>query len=175
MTSHASGSSHEHPGPRSVDGILEQWAVEYHEVNAAPMGIIGRIWRLSRYLEHGVQRRLDDFGCTLPEFDVLATLRRSGEPYSLTAGELMRSAMVTSGAVTNRVDRLIRRGWVTRVADSENKRIKRITLTPEGFDLVNRIVPVHVENERKLLSALSENEQSILAALLKKLSSSYEE
>lgn len=86
----------------------------------------------------------------------------------------MRSAMVTSGAVTNRVDRLISRGWVTRVADSENKRIKRITLTPEGLELVNRIVPVHVENERKLLSALSENEQSTLTALLKKLSSSYE-
>jgi DNA-binding MarR family transcriptional regulator len=173
MTRDASEGGQEHK-PRSVDGILEQWAVEYREVNAAPMGIIGRIWRLSRYLEHGVQRGLDDFGCTLPEFDVLATLRRSGEPYSLNAGELMRSAMVTSGAVTNRVDRLIARGWVTRVADSKNKRIKRITLTPEGLDLVNRIVPVHVENERKLLSGLSENEQSILTGLLKKLSSSYE-
>ncbi len=174
MTGDTSGAGQKHTRSRSVDDILEQWAAEYREVNAAPMGIIGRVWRLSRYFEQGVQRSLDDFGCTLPEFDVLATLRRSGAPYSLTAGELMHSAMVTSGAVTNRVDRLIGRGWVTRVVDQENKRVRRITLTAEGLDLVNRIVPAYLENEWKLLSALSENEQSTLAVLLKKLSSDYE-
>ncbi|WP_326837503.1 MarR family transcriptional regulator [Amycolatopsis rhabdoformis] len=160
---------------KSVDDILTQWAESYREVDAAPMGIIGRVWRLSRYFEQGVQRRLDDFGCTLPEFDVLATLRRSGSPYSLTAGELMHSAMVTSGAVTNRVDRLVERGWVTRVADPNNRRVRCITLTPEGLDLVNRIVPAHLENERQMLSTLSGSEQDTLETLLKKLAADHEQ
>jgi DNA-binding MarR family transcriptional regulator len=154
----------------SVDDILLQWEKEYSEVDASPMGIIGRIWRLSRAFEVGVQQLLSQFGCTLPEFDVLATLRRSGDPYSLTAGELMRSAMVTSGAVTNRVDRLLDRGWVTRTVDPANKRVRRITLTDAGLELVNRIVPAHVDNELKLISSLSPEEQEGLAALLRKLS-----
>ena len=154
----------------TVDDILDQWGKEYSDVDVAPMGVIGRVWRLSRYFESAVSDVLGEFGCTLPEFDVLATLRRSGAPYSLTAGELMRSAMVTSGAVTNRVDRLVERGWVTRTVDPHNKRIRRITLTQDGLDLVNRIVPAHVDNERRLLSPLTQEEQDLLAALLRKLS-----
>lgn len=152
-----------------VDGILRQWAQEYPQLDASPMGVIGRVWRLSRLLEHRVQAVLSEFECSLADFDVLATLRRSGPPYSLTAGQLMSSAMVTSGAITNRVDRLVERGLVTREPNADNRRIRQISLTPTGLDLVNQMVPAHVTNERDLLSALSAAEYDDLVAVLRKL------
>lgn len=152
-----------------VDDILEQWAHEYPQLDASPMGIVGRIWRLSRHLEQQVQTVLAQFDCSLPDFDVLATLRRSGPPYSLTAGQLMESAMVTSGAVTNRVDRLIERGLVTREPNAANRRIKQISLTPAGLDLIDKMIPVHVANERRMLSALTARENENLIAVLRKL------
>jgi DNA-binding MarR family transcriptional regulator len=152
-----------------VDAILQQWAHEYPYVDTSPMGVIGRIWRLSRHLEQRVQAVLAQFECSLPDFDVLATLRRSGPPYSLTAGQLMSSAMVTSGAITNRVDRLVERGLVTREANADNRRIRQISLSPAGLDLVERMVPAHVQNEGDLLSALTTAEYDDLVAILRKL------
>ncbi|MGV9799446.1 MarR family winged helix-turn-helix transcriptional regulator [Mycobacterium sp. NPDC003449] len=157
-----------------VDGILDQWAHEYPQLDASPMGIVGRVWRLSRHLEQQVQTALAQFDCSLADFDVLATLRRSGPPYSLTAGQLMESAMVTSGAITNRVDRLVERGLVTREPNVDNRRIKQISLTAAGLDLVDRMIPVHVANERRMLAPLTSAENANLRAVLRKLLHAYE-
>ncbi|MGV0743947.1 MarR family winged helix-turn-helix transcriptional regulator [Mycolicibacterium sp. XJ870] len=152
-----------------VDGILQQWSHEYPQVDTSPMGVVGRIWRLSRHLEQRVQLVLAQFDCSLPDFDVLATLRRSGPPYSLTAGQLMSSAMVTSGAITNRVDRLVERGLVTREPNADNRRIRQISLSPDGLELVDKMLPAHVQNERELLSPLSADEYDDLVSILRKL------
>ncbi|HYY09822.1 MAG TPA: MarR family transcriptional regulator, partial [Kineosporiaceae bacterium] len=102
-------------------------------------------------------------------FDVLATLRRSGAPYALTAGDLMRSAMVTSGAITQRLDRLEARGWVRRGPHPGDGRVVLVTLTDDGRSLVDRVLPDHLATEERLLAALSPEQRTTLAALLRTL------
>ncbi|GAA0361001.1 MarR family transcriptional regulator [Actinoallomurus spadix] len=153
----------------AVDEILGQWARERPDMDVWPMGIIGRIKRLSRI----VDRELKDFfaghGLEQWEFDVLATLRRSGPPYTLTAGALNRAAMVTSGAITNRIDRLAAKGLVERVPDEQDRRSVRVRLTERGRALVDEIVGLHVANEARLLSSLSPERRTELAGLLRDL------
>src|SRR5262245_18088856 len=99
-------------------------------------------------------------------YDVLATLRRAGEPYELTAGDLVRQSMVTTGAVTNRIDRLAERGLVERVPAGDRRKVM-VRLTRSGLDLVDEVVTGHMATERALLSALSPRQQVDLAALLR--------
>ncbi|NED95116.1 MarR family transcriptional regulator [Phytoactinopolyspora alkaliphila] len=153
----------------NVDRVLEQWRAERPDLDAAPMGVIGRISRAARCLERELQEIFDRHGLQTWEFDILATLRRSGRPYQLTAGGLVASAMVTSGAITNRIDRLVARGLVTRVTDPNNRRSVLITLTDQGLDLVNEAVERHVANEHRLLSVFTQAEQDELAGLLRTL------
>lgn len=153
----------------SVDRVLEQWRTERPDLDPAPMGVIGRISRAARFLERELQENFTRHGLQRWEFDILATLRRSGAPYQLTAGGLVASSMVTSGAITNRIDRLEARGLVTRVTDPANRRSVLITLTDQGLALVDEAVEQHVANERRLLSILSQAEQDELAGLLRTL------
>lgn len=153
----------------SVDRVLEQWAAERPDVDASPMGVVGRVQRASRLLDRGLRDGFSAHGLALWEFDILATLRRSGPPYRLTAGELVASSMVTSGAITNRVDRLWQRRLVARDIDPDNRRSVLITLTEQGREVVDAALVDHVANESRLLSALSPEEQAQLAALLRKL------
>jgi DNA-binding MarR family transcriptional regulator len=99
-------------------------------------------------------------------YDVLATLRRSGEPYELHAGDLMRQSMVTTGAVTNRIDRLEQRGLVERAASNDRRKVI-VRLTKQGFDTVENVVGAHMEAEREVLSGLSARERHDLARLLR--------
>jgi DNA-binding MarR family transcriptional regulator len=103
------------------------------------------------------------------EFDVLATLRRTGAPYELPMGGLLAHTMVTSGAVTNRIDRLEARGLVRRSPSSQDRRSIRVRLTDAGLDLVDTVVAGHLDNERRLLAPLDAPEREDLAALLRKL------
>jgi DNA-binding MarR family transcriptional regulator len=105
------------------------------------------------------------------EFDVLATLRRSGAPYELSAGALLKTAMVTSGAITNRVDRMEAKGLVERVRDPGDRRGVHIRLTPAGLKLIDELVPLHVANERRLLATLGDSDRGALADLLRTLAS----
>lgn len=152
-----------------VDRVLEQWRTERPDLTADPMGVVGRIQRASRLLERGLSENFARHGLQLWEFDILATLRRAGPPYRLTAGALSDSAMVTSGAITNRIDRLEARGLVTRETDPENRRQVSITLTEEARGLVDDVLVGHVANEDRLLASLSAAEQRRLAALLRTL------
>ncbi|MEY9886753.1 DNA-binding MarR family transcriptional regulator [Catenulispora sp. MAP12-49] len=155
----------------AVDAIIAMWAREKPELDAAPMGIVGRISRLSRLLDKELKDFFAGHGLEFWEFDVLATLRRSGEPYELSAGALLKTAMVTSGAITNRVDRMETKGLVQRVPDPGDRRGVRIRLTPAGLELIDKLMPLHVANERRLLAALGDDERGALADLLRALAS----
>lgn len=152
-----------------VDRILEQWAEERPDLDASPMGVFGRLSRAERVLDQALSRTFNRSGLVRGEFDVLATLRRNGEPYSLAPTELYRSMMLSSGAMTNRLDRLEERGLVRRSPDPGDRRGVRITLTGKGLDLIEEAVEAHVEGEEKLLGSLGGEDRARLAALLREL------
>lgn len=157
------------PERDAVDRILEQWRAERPDLDPSPMGVIGRVSRLARLLDRRLQENFDRFDLQHWEFDVLATLRRTGTPYRLTAGGLVASSMVTSGAITNRIDRLVARGLVTREADPANRRSVLVTLTATGIALVDEAVAAHVRHEEALLAGLSTDDRAQLAGLLRTL------
>ncbi|WP_433471715.1 MarR family winged helix-turn-helix transcriptional regulator [Spirillospora sp. CA-142024] len=153
----------------AVDAILAQWGRERPDLDVSAMGVVGRISRAQLLLG----RELKDFfaarGLESWEFDVLATLRRHGAPYELTAGALLKAAMVTSGAITNRIDRMEAKGLVERVRDAGDRRSVRIRLTPRGLEIVDELVGLHAANEERLLAALDPEARERLAAALRTL------
>ncbi|MFA1543584.1 MarR family winged helix-turn-helix transcriptional regulator [Actinomadura monticuli] len=153
----------------AVDEILAQWARERPDVDVSAMGVIGRISRAQLLLGRELKRFFAEQGLESWEFDVLATLRRHGAPYELTAGALLRAAMVTSGAITNRIDRMEAKGLVERVRDAADRRSVRIRLAPRGLELVDELVALHAANEDRLLAALDPAERERLAAALRAL------
>lgn len=153
----------------AVDALMDQWRRERPDLDIWPMGVIGRLSRLSRLLERELKEFFAGHGLESWEFDVLATLRRSGSPYELTAGALLKSAMVTSGAITNRIDRLEAKGLVERVRRGHDRRSVSVRLTPRGLEIVDEVVALHVANEARLLGSLAEDERDRLAATLRTL------
>lgn len=158
-----------------VDAILAQWQRERPDLDVSPMGIIGRMTRLSKHLERGIQATFSNFGLQIGEFDVLATLRRSGQPYRLSPTELFNTLMVSSGTMTHRIDRLEQAGLVERIPDPSDRRGTLIQLTSQGFEVIESAVTAHVDNEHRLLNGLEEAERQVLAQLLRKLLISFEE
>jgi len=130
------------------------------------MQVIGRVSRLSRLIDRRLAENFARHGLENWMYDVLATLRRAGEPYELTAGDLVRQSMVTTGAVTNRIDRLAERGLVERAPAGDRRKVI-VRLTRSGLDLVDEVVAGHMATERALLSALSPRQQADLAGLLR--------
>ena len=159
-------------GNDAVDLILRQWAVERPDLDVSAMGVFGRLSRTARVLDHLLAQTFGRYSLNGGEFDVLAALRRAGEPYSLTPTQLYRSMMLSSAAMTNRIDRLQERGLVSREPDPYDRRGVRISLTTEGLELIEDAVTAHVEGEERLLDTLSEEERQRLAELLSKLMSS---
>jgi DNA-binding MarR family transcriptional regulator len=153
----------------NVDWRLDQWRAERPDIDPSPMGVVARIQRASRLLERELRDNFARHGLQLWEFDVLGTLLRSGPPYQLTAGQLVESAMVTSGAITNRIDRLVAREFVTREVDPANRRSVLITLTDSGRELINEVVVTHVDLEARLLADLTGADREQLAGLLRRL------
>jgi DNA-binding MarR family transcriptional regulator len=152
----------------AVDRVIEQWAAVRPEVDVSPIKVVGRVSRLSRLIDRRLADNFARFGIENWMYDVLATLRRSGEPYELTAGELVRQAMVTTGAITNRIDRLEARGFVERAGAADRRKVI-VRLTPAGLELVDEVVLAHAETERDLLSTLSARQQQELATMLRTL------
>lgn len=156
-------------GPDGVDRIVEQWRRERPDLDPSPMHVIGRISRLHLVLHERLLRVFERYDLGRGEFDVLATLRRAGEPYELTAGELWGATMVTSGAVTKRVDRLERAGLVVRRAAADDARGRLVKLTDRGLQVIDDAIVEHVRHEDRLLSGLTASERSTLTDLLRKL------
>ena len=152
-----------------VEKILKQWKNERPDLDTSPMGIIGRVWRLERILTKSVQQILSKYDLNHGEFDVLCVLRRSGEPYSLTPSRLLRSLMLSSGALTNRIDRLEEAQMVMRSANPNDRRGVVVSLTTKGLAVINEAIESHVANEHILVEGISKQEQQQLAKLLKKL------
>jgi DNA-binding MarR family transcriptional regulator len=152
-----------------VDFILKQWRTQRPDLDVSPMGIVGRLTRLSRLVGDEIGRTFNAHGLDRPSFDVLATLYRAGPPHRLTPLELMRASMVTSGAITQRLDRLEDSGLVKRTPSDSDGRGVHVTLTEKGLLLIKSTLPDHLETENRILSALSRKERADLAGLLRKL------
>ncbi len=149
-----------------VQRILEQWGRERPDLDVASMGLIGRIKRLYSHLTGAMGETFAAHGLNLASFDGLATLRRSGEPYEMTPGELIASTMVTSGTMTHRIDQLVAAGYVKRVRNAEDGRSVLIKLTDDGFDVIDAAVTDHVETQARLTSGLTDSQFKRLNRLL---------
>ena len=150
----------------SVDAVLEEWRRECPGLDVSPIGVVGRIMRLSRLWDKEIKDFLAGHGLEPGEFDILSTLRRSGEPYELTAGTFLKASLVTTGAITLRVDRMDTKGLVTRVPDAADRRSVKIRLTPLGLETIDRVLPLHLANEARLLEALGADGREDLAGTL---------
>lgn len=154
----------------AVDRVLAQWAQIRPDLDVSAMGVLGRLTRLTRTLERRLQTVFSHHGLLPGEFDILATLRRADPGGTgMTAGALASATMVTSGAITNRIDRLIAKNLVTREVDPTNRRTVLVTLTPHGAALLDQALVDHVSNEEALLEPLSADQREQLADLLRKL------
>jgi DNA-binding MarR family transcriptional regulator len=152
-----------------VDDILDQWRRERPDLDTSPMGVIGRLSRVTALISKELEANFARHGLTRPDFDVLATLRRSGAPFTLTVGRLQATMMISSGTTTHRVDRLEQQGFVTRTPDPADRRGVLVQLTPAGRTLVDEAVPTHVALEHALLAELPPDRRDALADLLREL------
>lgn len=149
-----------------VDMVLAQWAAQRPDLDVSPMAVIGRLSRLARVVDTRLGRTFAEHGLDRASFDVLATLRRSDPPHRLTPTALMGSSMVTSGAITQRLDRLAARGLVTRTPSAKDGRSQEVSLTPEGHALIDRALPDHLATEQAILAPLDASARAGLAATL---------
>lgn len=156
----------------AIDKILEQWQRERPDLDASPMGVVGRIARLTKHLDRSVLATVSEFGLNLGEFDVLATLRRSGQ---LSPTALFRALMISSGTITHRIDRLEQAEWVKRIPDPNDRRGTLIVLTDKGLNLIEQAVEAYVANVHQIVSALEESERESLTLLLRRLVLSFEQ
>jgi DNA-binding MarR family transcriptional regulator len=152
-----------------VDEILEQWRRERPDLDAAPIGVVGRVSRLARELERRLEPVYRAHGLEPGWHDLLATLRRSGPPFRMRPTDLTSALMLTSSGTTKRLDRLEQAGLVAREPDPADRRGTLIALTDEGRALIDGLTPEHLANEDRLLGALTPDEREQLAGLLRKL------
>ena len=153
----------------AVDKILDQWRQERPDLDVRAMGPVGRLSRVFHHNARAMGTTFARHGLNAAGFDVLATLRRSPPPHALSPGELMGAMMITSGTMTNRIEQLAKAGFVTRSSDPKDARRALVKLTQKGFDLIEAVVAEHVETQKSLLTALSEDEIRQLDAALRKL------
>ncbi|MCW4386094.1 MarR family transcriptional regulator [Salinibacterium sp. SYSU T00001] len=154
--------------PDRVARIQAEWRRERPDLDVSPQGVIGRLHRLAAHLTEELREVYTRHGLGEGDFDVLAALRRAGEPFERSAGELAEHTMVTTGAMTKRIDRLERAGLVTRRVSETDARGRVVALTPAGRDLIDRAFTEHMANEHRLQEALSPDEARQLEALLVK-------
>ena len=152
-----------------VDDLIEAWERERSDLDLAPVAVFSRISRLARRLDLARRDAFTKHGIELWEFDVLAALRRAGAPYELSPGRLLRETLVTSGTMTNRVDRLTTRGLVERYPDPADRRGVLVRLTAEGKATVDAAFEELLAAERELLADLPTHDREQLAGLLRTL------
>jgi DNA-binding MarR family transcriptional regulator len=158
-----------------VDRVIAEWTRERPTLDLSAVAVAARLGRAARYLDEGLERVFGAYGLSRGTFDVLASLRRAGPPYRRSPTELYRTLMRTSGAMTHRLGKLEADGLIRRVPDPEDGRSVLVELTPKGRRLLDRVAPVHLANERRLLEPLSEAERTALAGLLRKLLLAFEQ
>ncbi|AJT40694.1 MarR family winged helix-turn-helix transcriptional regulator [Psychromicrobium lacuslunae] len=149
-----------------VARIQAQWRQERPELDVSPQGVIGRLHRLAGFLSEELAVVYQRFGLGEGDFDVLAALRRAGAPFERAPGELASFTMVTTGAITKRIDRLERAGLVSRRVSESDGRARVVGLTDAGRQLIDQAFTEHMKNEHRLLSVLSEPDAKELERLL---------
>lgn len=158
-----------------VDKALEQWASERPDLDTQSMAITGRILRIAAFFQEEMQKTFQQFGLNRASFDLMATLLRTGSPYCLSPNELLASSMVTSGTMTNRIDRLVDAGLVNRTQNNHDKRSFSIALTDKGYELINKAIEAHTQTLCRLTTAIPDEEHSMLVSLLKKITLHFED
>jgi DNA-binding MarR family transcriptional regulator len=150
-----------------VDDLVTAWRAQRPDLDVEPMQVLSRISRLARHLDIARRGAFADHGLESWEFDVLSALRRQGPPFQLTPGALLRATLVTSGTMTNRVDRLVRKGLVRREPDPRDKRGVLVTLSDQGREQVDAALADLLRRERALLAGLDRDERRRLADMMR--------
>ncbi len=158
-----------------VDLLVEAWQRERSDLDLRPLEVLSRVSRLSHHLDRARRAAFAEHGLESWEFDVLAALRRAGTPYQLSPGRLIRETLVTSGTMTNRVDRLLTRGLVERLPDPSDRRGVLVRLTEEGRMTVDGALEGLLRREEQLLGGLDTAEHTRLATLLRQLVAPFED
>ena len=161
-------------GPDAIDRIEDAWRRERPDVDVSSVGIISRIWRIGRHLEQARKERLAEHGTDRVTLDVLAMLRRSGPPFLMTAGELTQHSLISSGGVSQRLEKLERAGLVTRQIHGEDRRRIDVQLTSAGVELIDSLLADLMAHEAALLDVLVPGEQEDLRRNLKRLLARFE-
>jgi DNA-binding MarR family transcriptional regulator len=151
----------------SVDRIIGQWGHERPDLDTGAMAVFGRIFRLARIAGDRVEKAYAAYGIGRPEFDVLATLRRAGEPYQLSPGALAASMMLSTGGTTARLDRLEKAGLIERSPSPSDRRGVLVRLTTHGFEVVDQAVGAGLAEQQRLLAHLSAEQRRQLDDLLR--------
>lgn len=157
-----------------VDRIVAAWRRERPDLDVSPMEILSRVSRLARQLDLARKSSFSDYGIEGWAFDVLSALRRAGEPYQLSPSTLLQETLVTSGTMTNRIDRLVARGWVERRPDPGDRRGVLVHLTASGRATVDSALADLLVKEREILSGLTPAGSRKLAGLLRELSTGFD-
>lgn len=153
-----------------VDKVIEQWNDQRPDIDVASMGVITRIWRIARHLEKQREKNLAEWNTDRGTVDILSMLRRSGPPYRRTAGDLTRHSLITSGGVSQRLEKLERAELITRHVDPGDRRRVEVQLTDKGIDLIDSVFGDVMERDTdKLAEALNVDERQMLVILLRKL------
>ena len=151
----------------AIDEILDQWSEQRPDLETASLGVVIRVMTLYRSFSRQATRALEPVELELWEYDVLSALRRQGKPYALPATGLARETGLSSGAMTNRIDRLESRGFVLRKPDAKDRRGVNVSLTAQGRKLIDRAIQYRLDSARESLQALSAKQQRELASLLR--------
>jgi DNA-binding MarR family transcriptional regulator len=152
-----------------VDELVEQWERERPELAFAAMGTVGRLGRVVALVGASIEEVFARHGLTIADFDVLAALRRAGDPYVLRPTDISRQLMLSPAGITSRLDRLERAGMIERSPDPDDRRSWLIRLTPQGRRAVDAAVTDHVANEERLLSPLTKAQRTALDDALRAL------
>ncbi|HWU58496.1 MAG TPA: MarR family transcriptional regulator [Microbacteriaceae bacterium] len=157
-------------GSDEVDRIVDAWLRERPDLDFSPLQVLSRVGRLARHLDRARRGAFERSELESWEFDVLSALRRAGTPYQLSPKSLLQQTLVSSGTMTNRIDRLVERALVERKTDPHDGRGILVRMTPQGLSRVDAAITRLVDAEADLLSTLSATDQERLAGLLRKLS-----
>jgi len=157
-----------------VDDLVAGWRAERPDLDVDPLQVLSRVSRLARHLDRARRTAFAAHGLEAWEFDVLSALRRQGTPYQLSPGSLLRATLVTSGTMTNRIDRMAKGGLVRRLPDPQDKRGVLVELTERGRTVADAALADLLDHERELLAGLDADDREQLASLLRRLLSPFD-
>lgn len=153
--------------PDAVDGLLAAWSAARPDLDPGPLGLVGRVIVLAKHLERSVESALEQHGLALGQFDILATLRRQGTRGALAPSQLLQSVMLSSGGMTNRLDKLEAAGWIVRRQDRSDRRGVVVELTAKGCKLIDAATVTRFDEAAASLPKLPAKEQAALTDILR--------